>query len=89
MTYKDVLLAMLQNHGTMNTMKLSQITGLNRNQCHNNLRSLLNDGLVDCYREAKNVYWTYQGDELKIKQTWSGFVPPKVKHTHPLMTAWF
>jgi predicted transcriptional regulator len=89
MTYKEILLSMLEKHGTMNTNKLSQITGLNRNQCHNNLRSLMNDGLVDSYREHKDVYWTYQGDELKIKQIWNGFIPAKVKHTHPLMTAWF
>lgn len=89
MTYKEVLLAMLQKHGTRSTNDLSKITGLNRNQCHNNLRSLMNDGLVDCYKENKDVYWTYQGDELKVKQKWSGFIPSKVKHTHPLMTAWF
>lgn len=89
MTYKEIIVATLEAHGTLKTVDLSRISGLNRNQCHNNLMSLMKDGLVESRKDKKEVYWTYQGDELKIKQSWSSYTPSQVKHTHPLMTAWF
>jgi predicted transcriptional regulator len=90
MTQKEVLLSFLEKHGTMSTMGLVNVTGINKTVAHNSLRSMMRSGLVNAERRGLEVYWTAKEDiDLDIKQVWGNFVPTKAKHTHPLMTAWY
>jgi hypothetical protein len=89
MTHKELMIQLLTDHGTSKTKTLGDLSGLSRNLCHNALKSLLRDGLVSYERKGLDVYWTPLGDDLEPKQIWGAYVPPKVTHSHPLMTAWF
>ena len=89
MTHKALLHVLLIEHGTSKTKTLGDLTGLSRNLCHNALKSLLKDGLVQYDRRGLDVYWTAIEDTLEPRRVWANFVPTNTKHTHPLMTAWF
>ena len=89
MLLKEQLYNLLTEHGTTKTTELQKLTGLRSSSVHNALGLLLKDGLVTFEKHKRETYWTALSDDLEVKQIWGCYVPPKVTHTHHLMSCWY
>lgn len=89
MKTRDVILAMLDKHGESTAVQIGSWVGISAGAAHNALQYLVRDGMAVCRKEGRYAFWSICEPDLPIQQSWIGYQPSEVKHTHPLMNCWY